>query len=191
MRRHRILAALLAAAAVVTVSCQTGVTMWASCTPAADGNTTGTDGTYVLVCKDGTWEPIMTVDEYVRMSRGERVTLAPLPTRPTSTTTTTTSTTSTTVDPYTPPLCWDSPFGGNKDFALTGAKNTVGNGYVANSNDGSCTGGAFTGPWTVVQAADEPAALVLCTSLGAVSGGFDVFDAGNLWPAAPSDAWVC
>ena len=85
---------------LVAVSCQTGVTMWGSCSPAKDGNATGTDGTYALVCTNGSWEPVMTVRELVALSRGEKVEIAPLPTRPvTTSTTSTTSTTTTTVAP--------------------------------------------------------------------------------------------
>jgi hypothetical protein len=69
--------------------------MWSACSPAPDGNASGTDGTYVLMCRDGRWEPVMTVDEYLRTLRGEHVTIAPLPTPPTSSTTTTSTTTST------------------------------------------------------------------------------------------------
>ena len=74
-------------------SCRTGVAMWTDC--AGSDDKTATDSTYVLVCKDGTWQPVMTVGEFVRIKRGERVTIAPLPTRPVPTTTTspTTSTT--------------------------------------------------------------------------------------------------
>lgn len=79
-------------------ACQTGVTMWSTCSPAADGNPTGTDGEYVLVCKDGTWEPLMTVEEYVALAQGRDVTIAPLPTRPTATPTSTTTPAASTVD---------------------------------------------------------------------------------------------
>ena len=87
--RSFVVAALGVALLAGLSACQTGVEMWGSCSPAADGNPTGTDGTYVLVCKDGTWEPVMTVDEFVAAARGEDVTIAPLPTRPTGETTTT------------------------------------------------------------------------------------------------------
>ena len=56
--------------------------MWAACTPTTDGDHTGTDGAYVLVCRDGIWQPIMTVDEFVRSARGEKVTTKPLPVYP-------------------------------------------------------------------------------------------------------------
>lgn len=78
-------------------ACQTGVEAWTTCRPAADGNPTGTDGTYVLVCKDGAWEPVMTVKEFVAAARGESVEFGPLPSRPAPTATTTTTTTTTTV----------------------------------------------------------------------------------------------
>jgi len=71
------------AVAVIAVSlllagCQEGQ-VWRSCNPAPDGNRSGTDGTYVLWCKDFTWQPIMTVDEYVRILNHEPVTIGPLP----------------------------------------------------------------------------------------------------------------
>ena len=73
-------------ALVAATACQTGVQMWASCT-APDGSIeSGTDGTYVLVCSNGRWTPIMTVDEYIRRSQGQDVPIAPLPSPPTTTT---------------------------------------------------------------------------------------------------------
>lgn len=91
---------------LVLASCQTGVSMWGGCSPAQDGNTTGTDSAYVLVCKHGVWEPIMTVPEYLAIARGEKVTIALLPERPTpaTTSTTTTSTTTTSTTTTLPPV---------------------------------------------------------------------------------------
>jgi len=86
------LIALIAAAALVAITgCQTGESLWAPCSPSATGNPTGTDGTWVLLCKDGRWEPSMTVREFVAIRQGQKVDLGPLPT-PTTTTTTTTTT---------------------------------------------------------------------------------------------------
>jgi hypothetical protein len=65
--------------------CRPNTPMWSPCTPG--GDPTATDGHYVLVCKDGAWQPVMTVDEFVRIRRGEHVVIGPLPTRPTTTTT--------------------------------------------------------------------------------------------------------
>lgn len=76
------MSALVALTITLTAGCQTGARMWAACTPSADGDPTGTDGAYVLVCKDGLWQPIMTVDEFVRSARGENVTLKPTPVYP-------------------------------------------------------------------------------------------------------------
>lgn len=56
--------------------------MWAACTPSPNGDLTGTDGVYVLVCRDGIWQPTMTVDEFVRSARGERFTTKPPPVYP-------------------------------------------------------------------------------------------------------------
>lgn len=81
---------------VVLASCQTGVTMWGACSDAAGADHTGTDGTYVLLCRNGRWEPVMTVNEYLAIARRQPVAIAPLPTPPTTATTTTTTTTSST-----------------------------------------------------------------------------------------------
>ena len=120
MRKHVFISAAVAVMVVAATACQTGVTMWSACTVAADGNRSGTDGQYVLECRDGTWVPVMTVDEFVRASRGEHLTIGPLPQRPqvegivlerepttttttsTSTSTSTTTTTTTTLAPRAP-----------------------------------------------------------------------------------------
>ena len=83
--------------ALSTVGCRTGadVVMWGPCTRGSDP--TGTDGRYALVCQDGEWIPVMTVDEFVRMNSGEQnVKIGPLPTRPRPVSTTTTTTAPTT-----------------------------------------------------------------------------------------------
>jgi hypothetical protein len=54
--------------------------MWSSCNPS--GESYGTDGHYVLAYHDGLWEPVMTVQEWERVSHHQRTTIAPLPTRP-------------------------------------------------------------------------------------------------------------
>jgi hypothetical protein len=90
---------------VVAAGCRvgTGVVMWGPCTPGTDP--TGTDGRYAMTCQDGEWTPVMTAEEFVRISRGEAgVVIAPLPKRPTPSTTTSTTappvtTTSTTLAP--------------------------------------------------------------------------------------------
>lgn len=82
MRRVAAVAIVVTVAAVVLTACQTQVSMWAPCARGADGNPWGTDGGYVLACNDGIWQPLMTIDEYLRLSRGEPVTIAPVPTRP-------------------------------------------------------------------------------------------------------------
>lgn len=79
-----VLIGLLTAATVVT-SCQVQAVMWGPCSPGADGSPWGTDGSYVLACEGGTWKPVMTTDEYLRLSAGQPVTIAPLPTPPGST----------------------------------------------------------------------------------------------------------
>jgi alpha-tubulin suppressor-like RCC1 family protein len=67
---------------LVVAACQSGVTMWAGCAVPAGADPTGTDGRYVLVCRDGRWEPIMTNDEFVGMAQERPVTIAPLPAPP-------------------------------------------------------------------------------------------------------------
>lgn len=84
----------------VLAACQVDVRMGDACTPG--GDPTGTDGVYVVACRDGRWTPIMTVDEFVRASRGEELVIAPVPDLPpvaapvTSTPPPTTSTSTTT-----------------------------------------------------------------------------------------------
>lgn len=82
IRRNAVMAVMVALAIALTAGCQTGVRMWAACAPSPDGDRTGTDGAYVLVCKDGMWQPIMTVDEFLRSARGETVTVKPTPVYP-------------------------------------------------------------------------------------------------------------
>lgn len=96
MRKRFVAVIVPIALALTLASCQSPVTMWGSCSAAAGGDTTGTDGTYVLNCEGGTWVPLMTVDEFARLARGEKVSIAPLPKRPTTTTTTQPTTTTTT-----------------------------------------------------------------------------------------------
>lgn len=84
-RRRRLVAfGITVLVLAATTACQRGV-MWTPCTPAADGNPFGVDDAYVLHCRDGEWVPIMTVEEYLRLRRGDQgVVIAPLPTRPTA-----------------------------------------------------------------------------------------------------------
>jgi uncharacterized protein YjbI with pentapeptide repeats len=82
--RKSVLAAVPLLFLTALTGCQRGATMWGAC----DGSDpTGTDGTYVLICKGGTWEPIMTVKEFAANRSGKLTPIAPLPTRPTTTTT--------------------------------------------------------------------------------------------------------
>ena len=100
MRRRLALCALLPL--LVLVSCQKGITMWDACSTAPGTDPTGTDGTYVLVCRDGRWEPLMTNDEFIARSRGSDAPIAPLPQQTASPTSSTTTTTAA------PPLGWAS-----------------------------------------------------------------------------------
>jgi hypothetical protein len=77
MKRVVGLAVVVVLTSVVLASCQTGVTMWGACSSA--GDRTGTDGTYVLLCENGEWTPIMTVHEFVEISRGGHPTIGNLP----------------------------------------------------------------------------------------------------------------
>ncbi|UDY34663.1 hypothetical protein [Dermatobacter hominis] len=109
MRRTIAAAVAITITALVVTACQSQAVMWEPCAKAADGNPWGTDGGYVLACNEGIWQPVMTVGEYLRISRGEKITIAPVPTRPggvvveptvpTTTPTTTPPTTTPTVPP--------------------------------------------------------------------------------------------
>ena len=81
LRGALILFVVVATAAAAT-ACQTNQVMWAPCAPAADGNPFGADATYVLICRNGRWEPIMTIEEHLRIRRGEWVIIGPLPQPP-------------------------------------------------------------------------------------------------------------
>jgi alpha-tubulin suppressor-like RCC1 family protein len=70
------------AAVAAATACQVNQVMWAPCAPAADGNPFGADATYVLICRNGRWEPIMTIEEHLRIRRGEWVIIGPLPQPP-------------------------------------------------------------------------------------------------------------
>jgi hypothetical protein len=80
MKRVAGLCVVVVLASVLLASCQTGVTLWGSCT--AGGDPTGTDGHYVLVCEHGEWTPIMTVQEYIEIARGGHPTIGTLPQSP-------------------------------------------------------------------------------------------------------------
>ena len=67
---------------MVASACQVGVSMWTSCSPAADGNPFGTDGEYVLACQGGEWVPIMTIGEYLRIRGGMPTIIGSLPEQP-------------------------------------------------------------------------------------------------------------
>lgn len=88
---RKALVALLPLIALLA-SCQRGVTMWGSCSAAPGADATGTDGEYVLVCRNGRWEPAMTTSEFVKVARKQPVKLAPLPAAPSTTAPVTTTT---------------------------------------------------------------------------------------------------
>lgn len=82
LRMVALTAGLVAVALLASTACQVNQTMWSPCAASADGNPFGADATHVLFCRDGRWEPIMTIDEYLRIRRGEWVEIAPLPSPP-------------------------------------------------------------------------------------------------------------
>lgn len=82
---------MLAVGVAVSASCQTeGVARWFGCDSSASaGGQWGTDGRYVLQCREveslpgwNAWFPVMTVDEFVAILQGADVEVAPVPTRP-------------------------------------------------------------------------------------------------------------
>lgn len=88
---------------LIAGACRTGQVMWAACEPG--DNPWGTDGTWVLVCRNGQWEPTMTAAEYAQLLQGKQVAnFTPLPTKPTTTTTTTAAPTTTTATTTTVPV---------------------------------------------------------------------------------------
>ena len=186
MRRLALLSIVVLAAAVLP-ACQKGVAMWAPCGPG--GDPTGTDGTYVLVCRDGIWQPTMTVDEYARLLRRKRVVLAPLPTRPpaptTSTTssttsTSTTSTTSTTTVPA-PTVTSVSPSAG----PTTGGTNVT----VTGTNLADALSVSFGGVQTVSFIALSDTELAVVTPASA-AGTVDVAVTGPAGTGTAPDAFT-
>lgn len=95
------LSIVLAFAALLTVGCQVGpdVVMWGPCSPGSVP--TGTDGQWAMACEGGVWTPVMTVDEYVAIQRGETVEIGEVPTRPTTSTSAPNTTTPTSAVPPT------------------------------------------------------------------------------------------
>lgn len=196
MTRNRVsVAALVGVIVFVGASCQTGVQMWTGCAIAADGNRSGTDGTYVLECRNGEWVPLMTADEFVRASRGEEVTIAPVPTKPTSTadatsaaTTTTTTTTTTVVDPWVGlnGTCFRHFLVNYDDLLFVGPVNTLDNtvDYLSGSD---CTIPEDAQTHTVVRAPDSAAATQWCVTLGLTRAR----PAAEVYPAFPDDGWFC
>lgn len=148
-RTRALLLLALTAIAFTAAACRStpDVVLWGPCTPGSDP--TGTDGQYSMVCENGVWTPVMTVDEFVRINGGEPdVFIAPLPTRPAPATTTTSTppvtitpptttaapvTTTTTVPVPAPTITAVSP---NAGFVLGGTTVTI-------------TGTSFTGATSV------------------------------------------
>jgi hypothetical protein len=174
MRRSAAVVAMAVGLMVVASSCQTGVTMWTECAPAADGNVFGTDGTYVLACRLGEWVPVMTTAEYVAIRARQPVTLAPLPARPVS------------WDPYL--TCQDSA--DFVDVALHGPPDTYDNATPYMNLDGTCGGMPLVNsPLTVVQAPGAASAALKCAALRPAAP--PVSKATDHYPGMPPDAWFC
>jgi hypothetical protein len=176
MRRAGLIT-LVAALVFAATSCQYGVTMWSSCDGAPKADQFGTDLQYVLHCVGGTWKPIMTVDEYVKIELHQPVVIAPLPTEPT-----------TTVRPTVPAGgCYVDSNQTDEDLYFDGqiSRDDAAT-YV--STNGSCTGGRSLG--TVVYAQSLPDAFAACVALGArgVSPDRDLSTFGNV---RLTNLWAC
>jgi alpha-tubulin suppressor-like RCC1 family protein len=135
---RRLLVGLLPVA-LVLAACQTGRTMWAGCDES--GDRTGTDGTYVLFCRNGRWEPIMTNAEYVALARGEKVTIAPAPQPPLGETPSTTYTSVEAGDQHT---CAVTTSGGAKCWG-NGDLGKLGNGSTVNKSSPTDVTGLTSG----------------------------------------------
>lgn len=93
--------------------------------------------------------------------------------------------------------CYDSPVADAPDLTYNGVADSVGNLHASLqvpqltlSSDGSCSGVALTGEYslTLVRAADEAAAEVRCVGLGLAAGAGQII---SEYPGFPADAWVC
>lgn len=99
--------------------------------------------------------------------------------------------------PWAPAGCYDSPVADAPDFRFSGTPNTKDNLTVALdvatlslSTNGSCAGVPLGAPYafTLVRAADEPAAQTLCAAAGLQQGAAQI---SSDYPSFPADAWVC
>jgi len=202
----KLLLASILPIALFASSCQTNQVMWGPCT--AGNDPWGTDGTYVLACKDGKWVPVMTVQEFVAIKQGKKVTIAPLPTQPTTTTTaapattttaaptttsttvaptTTTSTTTTTVPTVNPSI---SGIGPNEGPTSGGQAVTItGTGFTGTT---SVTIGGNAATSVVVVNDTEITAVTPAHAAGSTAvavtnpSGTDTFNGGYTYVAMPT-----
>ena len=147
---------LVITSALLMTACQTGsgVTMWGPCDMSAD--VTGTDGSYALVCRAGTWEPVMTVDEFVSLAKGRRISIGKLPTRPAPTTTSTTTTTTSSTTTSGVSACVESCDGANLTAAVNRQPSGVwgeisGTGLLPGATVTLCDSVAGCYPYTTVS----------------------------------------
>ena len=88
------------------------------------------------------------------------------------------------------PQCWGASNTGEGDLLYVGPVNTVGDGYLMSSTDGSCTGDRVT-EVPVVQAPDGATAAQICRTSGFGPVGTGAYLWQNEYPGAPADAWNC
>ena len=183
-------AVLLAAVtiALTAVACRTGgdVVMWGPCTPGNDP--TGTDGRYALVCQDGEWIPVMTVDEFVRINGGEQnVVIAPLPKRPRPVTTTTTSTSTTAAPAPAPTVAGLStsagPAAGGTSVTITGTNLT---GATSVTFGGTPATGVTVNSATSITATTPAHAAGAVDVAVATAGGTATLTGSYTYVAAPT-----
>jgi len=101
------------------------------------------------------------------------------------------------IAPWAAAGCYDSPGSGTPDLRFSGSENVRGNLTVSLdltsftlADDGTCAGVPLGAPnsLTLVRAADEPAAVDRCATLGLEDG---VGQIQSEYPGFPADAWVC
>jgi hypothetical protein len=164
---------VVAVVGFASASCQSGVTMWSSCSNAPGVDPFGTDGQYVLQCQSGKWKPILTVGQYLAIEQHKPVSIEPLPTQPT----------------VPGAGCYGSTHFAHPDIEYTGRLDAE-NARIYDSVDGSCSGNLIQ-IQTIVSAFNSADADVACIAEGArvVSYlGISIFGLGY---AGLTDMWGC